>query len=387
MPKHIVVKLVTRPTIKGKRRWEKVNLKKIYPDGTGFILRWLPKSAKQYSYRTLGAVTLRDAEIARASFVPAVEPEKKTESVNSKTLEEYRAVFLHDKETSTRSDGTPLDPDTVRTYNLVTRQFLNGMQHTLPAEIDRLDLKSWLATLRERGLMHSTVCDYYRHIVNFLNFCGVDHKKLVPKNERPRPVETVPEAYSAEEMKKFFFNIIDECDGLAFEFLLKTGAREKEMTHLIWSDLNLDKNTVKFRFVDGFRTKFGKSRIVPLEKSLVAKLLGWREKNPTTKLVFGKDDKVWNNYLKDCKKIVKRAGMNPVDFWLHKFRDTFATWALRRGVDIRTVQHWLGHRSIGMTQKYLAPEQGKAAQDHINRAFGGADVGTAVNDTMEELEP
>jgi integrase/recombinase XerD len=188
-------------------------------------------------------------------------------------------------------------------------------------------------------------------------------------------------------MKKFFFNIVDACNGLAFEFLLKTGAREKEMTHLIWSDLNLDKNTVKFRIVDGFRTKNGKSRTVPLQKSLVAKLLGWREKNPTTKLVFGKDDKVWNNYLKDCKKIVKRAGMNPVDFWLHKFRDTFATWALRRGVDIRTVQHWLDHRSIGMTQKYLAPEQGKAAQDHINRAFGGADVCTAVNDTMEESEP
>jgi hypothetical protein len=153
MPKRIVVRLVTRPTIKGKRRWEKVNLKKIYPDGTVFILRWLPERAKQYSYRTPGAVTLRDAEIARASFVPAVEPEKKTESVSSKTLDEYRTVFLHDKETSTRSDGTPLDPDTVRTYDLVTREFLNGISHTLPAEIDRLDLKSCLAKLRERGLM------------------------------------------------------------------------------------------------------------------------------------------------------------------------------------------------------------------------------------------
>ncbi len=92
MPKRIVVKLVTRPTIKSKRRWEKVKLKKIYPDGTVFILRWLPESAKQYSYRTLGAVTLRGADIARASFVPAVEPEKKpeknTESVSSKTLED-----------------------------------------------------------------------------------------------------------------------------------------------------------------------------------------------------------------------------------------------------------------------------------------------------------
>lgn len=108
MPKHIVVKLVTRPTIKGKRRWKKVNLKKIYPDGTVFILRWLPAGAKQYSYKTLGAIDQREAEIARASFVPAVKSEKKAESVSSKTLEVYRTVFLHDKETSTRSDGTIL---------------------------------------------------------------------------------------------------------------------------------------------------------------------------------------------------------------------------------------------------------------------------------------
>jgi hypothetical protein len=41
MPKTIVVKLVTRPTVKGKRTWQKVNLKKIYPEGTVFILRKL----------------------------------------------------------------------------------------------------------------------------------------------------------------------------------------------------------------------------------------------------------------------------------------------------------------------------------------------------------
>jgi hypothetical protein len=51
MSKTIVVKLVTRPTIMGKRTRRKVNLKKIYPDGTDFILRWLPEGAKNYSYK------------------------------------------------------------------------------------------------------------------------------------------------------------------------------------------------------------------------------------------------------------------------------------------------------------------------------------------------
>lgn len=61
--------------------------------------------------------------------------------------------------------------------------------------------------------------------------------------------------------------------------------------------------------------------------------------------------------------------MNEANFWLHKFRNTFATWSLRRGVDIRTVQHWLGHADISMTQRYLAPETGEQAQRRINQAF------------------
>jgi hypothetical protein len=102
------------------------------------------------------------------------------------------------------------------------------MQHTLPAEIDRLDLKSWLAKLRERGLMHSTVCDYYRHIVNFLNFCGVDHKKLVPKNERPRPVETVPEAYSAEQMKNSSLTLLMSVMGSVRVLAQDRSARKRD---------------------------------------------------------------------------------------------------------------------------------------------------------------
>jgi hypothetical protein len=55
----------------------------------------------------------------------------------AKTLEEFRTDFLRDKETTVRSDGTPLDSDTVRTYNLVTREFLGTIKRSLPSEITR----------------------------------------------------------------------------------------------------------------------------------------------------------------------------------------------------------------------------------------------------------
>jgi site-specific recombinase XerD len=38
----------------------------------------------------------------------------------------------------------------------------------------------------------------------------------------------------------------------------------------------------------------------------------------------------------------------------HKFRATFATHLLQRGVDIRTVQELMGHTNIQTTMRYLA---------------------------------
>jgi integrase len=54
-------------------------------------------------------------------------------------------------------------------------------------------------------------------------------------------------------------------------------------------------------------------------------------------------------------------------FWLHKLRDSFASWCLWRKVDLRTIQAWLGHESIEMTATSLPDaEQGQK----INEAFG-----------------
>jgi integrase len=137
---------------------------------------------------------------------------------------------------------------------------------------------------------------------------------------------------------------------------------------------------VKFFTKEDFRVKTGKYREVPLEKELAAKLRVWRLKNPTTRLVFGRPDgRPEDNFLRTCKETAERAGLDRSKFWLHKFRDTYATWALRRGADIRTAQHWLGHASIEMTQKYLAPQEGAAAQSLINRIFGnGAETAAAL---------
>lgn len=61
--------------------------------------------------------------------------------------------------------------------------------------------------------------------------------------------------------------------------------------------------------------------------------------------------------LDECKEIATRAELEPGRFDLRKFRSTYATRMLRAGFDVRTVQHWIGHKSLETTMRYLAPAQ------------------------------
>jgi integrase len=59
-----------------------------------------------------------------------------------------------------------------------------------------------------------------------------------------------------------------------------------------------------------------------------------------------------------CKAVAKRAELSEDEFWLHKFRATFATRALRSGVDLRTVQMWIGHTDLESTMfRWRRPRQ------------------------------
>ena len=75
------------------------------------------------------------------------------------------------------------------------------------------------------------------------------------------------------------------------------------------------------------------------------------------------------NFLDRCKAAAERANLNEDDFWLHKFRATFATRALWAGVDLRTVQSWMGHTDLESTMRYLKPNRGEAVREKVNSMF------------------
>ena len=48
---------------------------------------------------------------------------------------------------------------------------------------------------------------------------------------------------------------------------------------------------------------------------------------------------------------------DPAKFDLKTFRSTFASRTLRAGFDVRTVQHWMGHKWLETTMRSLVPSR------------------------------
>ena len=75
------------------------------------------------------------------------------------------------------------------------------------------------------------------------------------------------------------------------------------------------------------------------------------------------------DFLDTLKAVAERANLSKDNCWLHKFRATFATWSLWAGVDLRTVQQWLGHSDMESTMRYLKPSRSQQVREKVNEIF------------------
>jgi integrase/recombinase XerD len=206
--------------------------------------------------------------------------------------------------------------------------------------------------------------------MSFLKAHGI--RGLITKHDRPQYTEEEPEIYEQEELDTLFESC-DEEERLWFEFFLMTGMREQEVMHVCWSDVNFAAQTVRVSHKPQFNwaPKAYKEREIPLAGKLAASLRGHKaEANKNCELVFhtaGCKPKL--DFLDCPKAAAKRAGLDSDDFWLHKFRATFATRCLWGGVDLRTVQSWLGHSDLESTMRYLKPARNAAVRDKMNEIF------------------
>jgi integrase len=262
-------------------------------------------------------------------------------------------------------------PKTLAAYTTALSYFTESCHKLNLEEIDRKDLLKFCAFLRDDKEQAPRSCwNKFANVMSFLKAQGI--RGLVGKNDWPRFTEEEPEIYETEELDKLFAKC-DAEERLWFEFFLMTGEREQEVMFTYWSDVNFAASTVKVsRKPDrGWTPKAYKEREIPIPTKLAKSLKAWKaESDKTCNLVFptaGCNPKL--NFLDDLKAAAERAKLDKDGFWLHKFRATFATKCLWAGVDLRTVQQWLGHSDMESTMRYLKPSRSQETRDKVNEIF------------------
>lgn len=145
------------------------------------------------------------------------------------------------------------------------------------------------------------------------------------------------------------------------DLALNTGLRLSEQYGLTWADVNFDQKVLTI-----VRSKHGGARHVPLNDAAVAALLTARGLNNGQSAVFlncyGERLQTPRKWFESC---VKDAGLK--DFTWHCLRHTFASRLVMVGVDLRTVQELMGHKTIQMTVRYahLAPQHQLSAVQRL----------------------
>jgi integrase len=250
------------------------------------------------------------------------------------------------------------------------------------------------------SIMKSAISD------RIINYNPVENVKYLQKKNVPAR-DTIHRALTEEEIKNFFEAAAGCWYYNLFRFLILTGCRTCEATALNWSDIdrktevihitktvetvdNPDAKTPgapKHKFIIHDKPKTVTSRRnIPITED-IDKVL--EDQRKMTRDFFGNKVMPFNglifmnqklnlvtssdgnqairnviHYMPEDKKIEK--------FTDHGFRDTFATHALRSGMNPNTLKTILGHRNLSMTMDLYGHvlEDTKAEEMQKLRLFG-----------------
>lgn len=252
-------------------------------------------------------------------------------------------------------------------------------------DVCREDILTFLNYCYEKGLGHRTVYDKLVVVLQFFKRHG--KTGLITSSDWPKYVETIRPIYEPEEVHRMLKEATEE-ESILLKFLLASGFRDQEVRHLCWRDIDFHNSHVRVTAKDRwrFRPKNWEERAVPLPTALMDRLQKLKESRNAVpaQLVFpNKHGNPDSNHDMVVKRVAFRAKLNCGQcftkhgnrcsdgpfchhFFLHKFRHTFATEHLRHGIDIRTLQSWLGHRDIKSTMVYLKGVHSKDALIKVN---------------------
>ena len=296
--------------------------------------------------KTQHAAALRDLR-ALESQQPLQDAER-----NVSLNEFVRDLLVHVASTCAKGTAT--------VYTTVLRHFCNFLSNCSLRDITPHDADRYKA---ERLMRVSPVTVNIELRTLRAAFYTAERWRLVKENPFKRvPMARVPEKQPAFLSREDFRKLIDAIKEQWMKDLVTiavlTGLRRGELLGLTWSAVDFARRVIRIESSEGFRTKHGRRRNVPMNEN-VYQILWIRKEQSRTDFVFTYRGRqiLGSQVTHKFKRYIRSCGLDPA-IHVHSLRHTFATWLVMEGVSIYEVQRLLGHASIAVTQVYshLAPE-------------------------------
>jgi len=267
-----------------------------------------------------------------------------------------------------------LSQKTLKAYKIDLKQFLEykNVQKLSIKNVDKRILKAYIQHLFEKNLKEKTIKRKLATLKAFFNNLEFEEQILVNPFRKIRvsikEPKRLPKTLSLREIKKLLSHMYKVKssmnmnkyaykaivrDILILELLFATGMRVSEVSNLQLSDIDMKTNVVK---IIGKGDKERNIHICDSEiKNILKEYLNLFEHNSNNKtflFINRLDEQISEQSIRFMiKKYQKLAGIEK-HITPHMFRHSFATMLLEEGVDIRYIQHLLGHSSIATTQIY-----------------------------------
>lgn len=252
---------------------------------------------------------------------------------------------------------------------------LNHLNNEINKDILKLssnEIKKFISSLNLESSSISNYLSAYKTFYNYYIKMGKININPIDKVDTPKLSKHLPTYLTVEEVDKLLnIEITDAFSARnksLLELLYATGLRISELINLEFKNIDLNDCIVRIM------GKGSKERIVPIN-DMAIKYLKIYVKDFRHKLVKTEQ----NNYVylnnhgkkmtrqgvfKMIKKRTQEAGIKK-DVSPHTLRHSIATHMLENGADLRIIQEFLGHESIGTTQIYTHLTNQKLKNDYM----------------------
>lgn len=355
----------------------------------------------------------KEAEVWRHEMNANYEAEHDPRTVRRKeaaeqTVGEYVRAYLDAR----AADGT-IDQSTVMDYRKSLRDIANPEGGIGAVEINRLepqDIRAWHTWMLsdERNLSVSTAIKRHALLKMALSQAVIDGSiphspaegvKRPKKRGKQEPNALTPE--SVGRVREWLAHADPTPFATSVALALYIGMRRQECAALMWKDIDFNGDAMKICRALGEGAggtyikdpKNHEARIVPVTEPVrvvISRRLEEVKRDLATPIfslplselyVCGEPDgsygRMWSitRKWKMLREILNLEGVTRKEVVFHDLRHTFATYTIHAGMDIVTVSHILGHKSVKMTLDVYAAALPNAIREAAPEIASALEVG------------